>query len=206
MKQETKQEMKKVNFNDYQDKFDEKVLEQLRTDPKEIDIETMRATLYGFTFTEDYANGTMPDELSMNYWKDKYEEKMFGEGEEVDDDLILDDDVDLGYDSDLENMGEEDEFNMDMYETDTPQERLIMETIDSTGDGKSEETALCVIDVFQEYEYLSRVFPYSMLDVTTQYLIGDGIDCLEFDDNPFGVKKIYFDVKRRFEVGYPFAK
>ena len=46
----------------------------------------------------------------------------------------------------------------DNYYIDTLQERKILEAIDSTGDGISEETALCVTDVGQEYEYISRCF------------------------------------------------
>ena len=93
------------------------------------------------------------------------------------------------------------DLQTDMYEADTIQERKLLETIDSTGDGKTPETALCVIEVGQEYEYLQRVFPYSVLQVKCQS-VSDGIDCLEFEDNPFGIEKIYFDISRRFEVGY----
>lgn len=66
-------------------------------------------------------------------------------------DLVIDMDPDFetsgSVDEDLTTMMDDD------YEQDTPQERLLMEAIDSTGDGKSPETSLCVIDVHQEYEY-----------------------------------------------------
>ena len=90
----------------------------------------------------------------------------------------------------------------DDYEVDTPQERLLMETIDSTGDGKTLVSALCVIDVHQEYEYITRKFPYSCLKMVKQS-VSDGIDCLYFAENPFDIDRIYFDIKRRFDVGYP---
>ena len=88
-----------------------------------------------------------------------------------------------------------------MYDVSTVQERRILEAIDSTGDGKTPETALCVIDVGQEYEYISRVFPYSELRQLKQSVC-NGIDCLEFEP-AYGVDRIYFDIGRRFEVGYP---
>ena len=90
---------------------------------------------------------------------------------------------------------------IDMYDVSTVQERRILEAIDSTGDGKTPETALCVIDVGQEYEYISRVFPYSELRQLKQSVC-NGIDCLEFEP-AYGVDRIYFDIGRRFEVGYP---
>lgn len=86
----------------------------------------------------------------------------------------------------------------DMYDVSTVQERRILEAMDSTGDGKTPETALCVIDVEQEYEYIKRVFPYSDLIMMGQSVY-NGIDCLIFN---YGVERIYFDIRRRFEVGY----
>ncbi len=91
----------------------------------------------------------------------------------------------------------------DDYDVETLQERRILEAIDSTGNGKTPETALCVTDVGQEYEYLARVFPYYLLKVTRQSLYEDSFDRLEFDENPYDIECIYFDIRRRFEVGYP---
>lgn len=157
-------EFKKIDYSEYKDKYDERVKEKLHATPTEIDIESLRAYIYGYTFTEDYAKGIFPDELSMDYWRDECED-------------ILDD-------------------------VTTIQEIRILEAIDSTGDGKTPETALCVIDVGQEYEYLSRVFPYYQLKMVCQS-VSKGIDCLEFEPNAYGVERIYFDMRRRFEVGYP---
>ena len=84
----------------------------------------------------------------------------------------------------------------------TPQERLLMKTIESTGDGKSPETAFCVIDVGQEYEYIERKFPFCCLKMTKQS-VRNGIDCLHFEENSFEIDCIYFDISRRFQVGYP---
>ena len=84
----------------------------------------------------------------------------------------------------------------------SPQEELLLEAIDSTGDGKTPQTALCVIDVFQEYEYIDRVVEYCDKQVVEQS-VRDGIDCLKLKSFDGSIVKLYFDVKRRFEVGYP---
>ena len=83
----------------------------------------------------------------------------------------------------------------------SPQEKLILEAIDSTGDGKTPETALCVIDVHQEYEYIQRVVRLSVLQLVKQS-VKNGIDCLVLEDYDGRIEKIYFDISRRFEVGY----
>ena len=167
----------------------------------------MREYLYGYTFTADYARGKYPDEMSMDYWRDSdrgicdfeadfpcYDmnkmpnavwDNMSDEAFEVIDDIL--DEIDSICD--------------DNYYIDTLQERKILEAIDSTGDGISEETALCVTDVDQEYEYISRVFPYNLLEVVRQS-VRNGIDCLDFKPNIYGVERIYFDIIRRFDVGY----
>ena len=90
----------------------------------------------------------------------------------------------------------------DDYMVDTPQERLLMKTIESTGDGKTPETAFCVIDVHHEYEYIERKFPFCCLKMTKQRVC-HGIDCLYFEENSFGIDCLYFDIRRRFQVGYP---
>ena len=82
----------------------------------------------------------------------------------------------------------------------TPQEELLLKTLNSTGDGKSAETALCVIDVSQEYEYMQRVDPYRELEIEKQS-VRDGVDCITFKPNRYGIEKLYFNIKRRFEVG-----
>ena len=178
----------KVDYNQYKDAYNKDVIQAWKDRKKEIDVETLRALMYGFTFTKAYADGDLEDALFMDYWKDLY----------------FDQDIDM--DPDFESSGSvEDDLAMmmdDDYEVDTPQERLLMETIDSTGDGKTPESALCVIDVHQEYEYISRKFPYSCLKMVKQS-VSDGIDCLYFDENPFFIDRIYFDIKRRFDVGYP---
>lgn len=183
---------KKVNYSEYEGKYDEHLKEKMEKEPESIDIETMRANLYGYTFTKEYADGEIPDELSMDYW----EEYSFEND-------LLEDPVEIDLDSMLQEMeqplGKED---LSPYFDVSPQEELLLKAIDSTGDGKTPETALCVIDVHQEYEYIQRVVRLFVLRLVEQSVV-NGIDCLTFENNRGGIEKVYFDISRRFEVGYP---
>ena len=174
----------KVNYSDYKDKYDENIIEIMKSSPESIDVETMRENLYGYTFTKGYAEGVIPDELLMDYWEEHQTKKEF---------------EDLAF-LDIQDIFEEDQMD-DVYFDVSPQERLILETIDSTGDGKTPETALYVIDTHQEYEYIARVIRFFGLNLIRQS-VSNGIDCLELKDHNGHVEKVYFDIKRRFEVGY----
>jgi len=180
--------LKKVNYSKYEGKYDERIKEKLEKDPGSVDVEMMRANLYGYTYTKEYADGDIPDELSMDYWEERHEEMVLDnlnfEEIEMPDNL----------DSLLEDMDDSPYFDV------SPQEKLILETIDSTGDGKTPETALCVIDVHQEYEYIQRVVRLSVLQLVKQS-VRNGIDCLELKDYDGRIEKVYFDISRRFEVG-----
>lgn len=66
---------KKVNFSDYKDKYDENIKGKMELFPESIDIETMRANLYGYTFTKGYTNGVISDELLMDYWEEHQTKK-----------------------------------------------------------------------------------------------------------------------------------
>ena len=174
--------MKKVIYSVYKDKYDESIKTQLETSPESIDVEIMRANLYGYTFTKEYADGRIPDELSMDYWEEYHLENDDLDFDQMEDsDLFLDD-----------AMGQE-------YFDLSPQEKLLMKTIDSTGDGRTPETAFCVIDVHQEYEYIARSDRFFLLQLVRQS-VANGIDCLEFKNYKGDIKKVYFDISRRFEV------
>lgn len=182
-------QFKKVNYSEYEGKYDERIKERLLKEPESIDIETMRANLYGYTFTKEYADGKIPDELSMDYWEEYHFEN---------------DALDDSCENDVESMLHEvesplHEENHSPYYDVSPQEELILKTIDSTGDGKTPETALCVIDVQQEYEYIQRVIRLSLLQLVRQSVMY-GIDCLELEDYDGSIEKVYFDIGRRFEV------
>ena len=109
--------------------------------------------------------------------------------------LHLDDDINLL--DDLDHLLE-DETDSPYFDV-SPQEELILKTIDSTGDGKTPETALCVIDVHQEYEYIARVVRFFALRLVRQS-VKNGIDSLEFKNYKGEIEKVYFDITRRFEV------
>ena len=182
----------KVKYSEYEGKYNEHLKEKMAKEPESIDIETMRANLYGYTFTKEYADGEIPDELSMDYWEEySFENDLLDEPIEIDLDSML---------HEMEQpLGKED---LSPYFDVSPQEELLLKAIDSTGDGKTPETALCVIDVHQEYEYIQRVVRLFVLRLVEQSVV-NGIDCLTFENNRGGIEKVYFDISRRFEVGYP---
>ena len=181
----------KVNYSEYEGKYDERIKEKMAKEPESIDVETMRANLYGYTFTKEYADGEIPDELSMDYWEEYHFEND-----------LLDEPVDIDLDSMLHEMEQPlREKDLSPYFDVSPQEKLLLEAIDSTGDGKTPEMALCVIDVHQEYEYLKRVIKYYGMRIVKQS-VSNGIDCLVLKDEEGTIETLFFDISRRFEVGY----
>lgn len=190
--------MKKVNYSEYEGKYDESIKERLEKDPESVNVDTMRANLFGYTFTKEYAIGEIPNELSMDYWEKRNLEIDF-ENPNFEDCEIPDVSKYIrtfnNIDSLLEDVDDSPYFDV------SSQEKLLLETIDSTGDGKTPETALCVIDVHQEYEYIQRVVRLSVLHLVKQS-VKNGIDCLELEDYDGRIEKVYFDISRRFEVGY----
>jgi hypothetical protein len=181
--------LKKVNYSEYEGKYNKSIKERLEKAPERVDVETLRANLYGYTYTKEYAAGEIPDEFSMDYWEERHEEIGL-ENLNFEDCEILD-----NPDSLLEDVDDNPYFDV------SPQEKLLLETIDSTGDGKTPETALCVIDVNQEYEYIQRIVRLSVLQIVGQN-VKKGIDCLEMKDFDGRIEKIYFDITRRFDVSY----
>lgn len=74
-----------------------------------------------------------------------------------------------------------------------------IEAIMSSGDGLSQESALMVIYIPDEYEILEVLgFTYAM----GQVLLDGGYDVLDVEENPYGVTQLYFNVQRLFEVGF----
>lgn len=195
---------KKVDFSKYEGKYDESIKERLAKNPHQIDIETMRANLYGYTFTPDYAKMKIPDEFYMDYWEELYNNGDFLALEKAG--ICTDFEEEPLFNESFEEAFQK-RMNEDIpvYNVEMPQEELILKTIDSTGDGKSPKTALCVIDVHQEHEYMRRVFPYSELEMSLQS-VRNGIDCITFKPNIYGIENLYFDISCRFDVGYNFGK
>lgn len=79
-----------------------------------------------------------------------------------------------------------------------PQEQLLFDAISSTGEGLSQDDAICVICVMQEYEYIKREWG---LKIKSQKLLRDKtIDCIEFEEGQM-IDKLYFDISRWLERG-----
>lgn len=47
----------KVDYNLYKDAYDKDVIQAWKERKLELDVETLRALMYGFTFTKEYAEG-----------------------------------------------------------------------------------------------------------------------------------------------------
>ena len=77
-----------------------------------------------------------------------------------------------------------------------PQEQLLFDAISSTGEGLSQEDAICVICVMHEYEYIKREWP--LMIKSQKLLLDKNIDCIEFEKLPM-VEKLYSDISRWFE-------
>jgi hypothetical protein len=60
-----------------------------------------------------------------------------------------------------------------------------------------------VIDVHQEYEYIQRVVRLFVSRLVEQSVV-NGIDCLTFENKRGEIEKVYFDISRRIDVGYPY--
>lgn len=46
---------KKVNYSEYKGKYNKSIKERLEKAPERVDVETLRAYLYGYTYTKEYA-------------------------------------------------------------------------------------------------------------------------------------------------------
>jgi len=186
----------KINYEVYKDAYDVAKIQQMTDHPELMNVEDMRRLMYGQTFTEEYAKGEIPDQLSMDYWKERSEQIKDESDYEIDP-------SDFNQEEMIQRLlGEDHGLDPSDYMVDSPQELLLLLAIDSTGDGKTKETAKYVIDVHQEYEYLQRVFPYIMMKRVRQSLIDNTYDCIELEALNGKIVNLYFHVGRRFEVGY----
>jgi len=86
--------------------------------------------------------------------------------------------------------------------TENIQEYQIIDALLSSGDGRTPESAFCVIAVSQEYELMSYLFKGHIPKIIGQSVSQDDIDCIEFEPNSYGIEKMYFDAHRLFEVTY----
>ena len=127
---------RKVNFSEYEHSFSYdqlKDFEESRLDG--FDMETMRGLIHGYTFTEDYAKGVVPESFSMEYWANK---------------------------KDVPNR-EKYRHLVFLPFCKCAQEQLICDAINNTGEGMSIDKPFCVICVEHEYEFLRRAWPMKII-------------------------------------------
>lgn len=156
-------DFEKVDYEKYRNSFSKERLEEFLSERgKEFSIEEVRALMYGYTFTDEYALHPETSVFDSEWWR--------------------------------RHTGDDSGVSL--------QEIRIAIALLETGNGRSPETAYCVIDIYQEYDIISLLVPKNTPLVTKQTLLEGCIDCLELEPNPYGVDKLYFDIHRRFEVGY----
>ena len=166
----------KVNYPEYVQGFSEDLLKKFVEGGRklrEFDTEMVRGLIYGYTFTEDYAKGHIPDTLSMDYWlgKDTNSNSLKPNKNIIErlSDLSLNEVVGQG--------------------------GLIEEALMSTGDGTIDHP-YCVICVEHEYEILKCLS--RDITIKRQSLLPGYIDCIECEE--YGVPHVeYFDISRWFE-------
>ncbi len=164
---------RKVNFQEYENSFNyywwKKFVDgQLQF----FNTEIMRSMLYGYTFTEDYRNGIIPDAFSVDYWREKNKNR-----HRVNPQIV-------------------ERITGSLWEY-LGQGPLICDAIGSTGNGTLEQP-YCVICVGHEYEFLRSHRP--TMSVVGQRLLSGYIDCLELVEKDSSYSEtIYFDISRWFE-------
>lgn len=166
---------RKVNFSEYEHSFSYDLLKDFEEGRlKGFDNEKIRGLIYGYTFTEDYAKGIIPDVLSMDYWRQKNNKEQKPTNTSIVErytGLLL-----------SEYLG---------------QGPLIWGAIMSTGEGTPVKP-YCVICVEQEYEFLNRYVISGPYKIIKQRLLPGNIDCIDFEGDGLS-QRICFDVNRWFE-------
>ena len=170
---------KKVNYSEYEHSYSDDLLKRFTEDKlnsiSDFDAETMRGLIYGYTFTEDYKKGHIPDALSMDYWKQKEKDRFANVSKNILHDAYS-------------------ALSLSEY---LGQGVLIWDTIMSTGAGTIEEP-YCVICVQHEYEFLRRHCIFGPIKIIGQRLLPDHIDCIDIEGNGQS-QSVYFDISRWFE-------
>lgn len=166
---------RKLNYSEYEHAFNDNLLKGfVEGHLRDFDKEKMRGLIYGYTFTEDYAKGIIPDTLSMDYWSQINDHKFSCSNNKN----IIER---CPGPSLLEYLG---------------QEWLICNAIESTGDGTI-DNPYSVICVKHEYEFLSHGV-FGPIKIIRQRLLTGNIDCIEFEGIGYS-QNIYFDISRWFE-------
>ena len=166
---------KKLNYKEYEHAFSYALLLSFtKRHLYGFDTERMRGLVYGYTFTEDYAKGVIPDQLSIEYWKEKNKSRFANVSKNI------------RYDA----------FSALSLSEFIGQEGLICEAIESTGNGTL-ENPYCVICVEQEYEFLRSHRP--TMKVVSQSLLPGHIDRMVLEEEDGYSETIHFDISRWLE-------
>ena len=167
---------RKVNYSEYELSFSDDKLKSFVEDRlrnlSDFDTETMRGLIYGYTFTEDYAKGIVPDTLSMDYWSRKDPPRFPKPSKKLREIIPLSISEYIGHGG------------------------RIRDAIKSTGDGTIDHP-YCVICVGQEYEFL-RHGGFGPVKIIRQRLLPGWIDCIDIEGMDCS-KSICFDISRWFE-------
>lgn len=164
------------------------IAQRLEQSPEQITPEEVRDNMYGYIFEPAYQQERLPDAFSMDYWQEYEFNKEIPEEPNGAD--TADEEFDLeAFQAEMEKM---DDTELQFF-CDAPQEMLIIKAMHCTGDGLTPETALWVLDVHQEYEYVQRHIIYSGMQFVQQSYC-NGVDCMELQDTNGEVTKLYFRV------------
>lgn len=141
------------------------ILEQA---PQRIAQFYLSSQMYGYTFDPAYQQVPLPWFFSMDFWREH------GDSHAALAPCTL-------------------SVSNDNHTCSSIQELLIMRAIDETGDGRTPESPLWVLDVRQAHEYIVRHILYSGRRVVMQGDI-DGTYCIELQDDDNQSTRLYFKV------------
>lgn len=65
-----------MDYSKFKDSYDENLIAKWKNHEVELDVETLRSLLYGYTFKPEYTNGVIEDALSMDFIGKKEHLKM----------------------------------------------------------------------------------------------------------------------------------
>ena len=60
-----KSKNKPMDYSKFKDSYDENLIAKWKNHKVELDVETLRSLLYGYTFKPEYTNGVIEDALSF---------------------------------------------------------------------------------------------------------------------------------------------
>lgn len=152
---------------------------------------------YGYSFHKKY-NPYQPsektDELNSILSNEDVSKIDFEKALKISEEMIIENPFNLrAYNTMLyilENKKDKNYFNRIMFRM-----NCIIDAIMNSGDGKSVDNPIYVIEVSHEYDIINII---GLQYGGEQSLVKSGIDFLKLKDNKFGLKGLYFDVSPSF--------